>query len=80
MLYRSICRQIKTKIKDRGMCNLHMFLFKGWVFFFLFIEIHLFVSRSKINNFVGLSCNTKSSTQKFYKDYGQNMDMLHGCV
>jgi hypothetical protein len=35
MLYRSICRQIKTKIKDRGMCNLHMFLFKGWVFFFI---------------------------------------------
>ena len=35
MLYRSICRQIKTKIKDQGMCNLHMFLFKGWVFFFI---------------------------------------------
>ena len=58
MLYRSICRQIKTKIKDWGMCNLLCFCLKVG-FFFLFIEIHLFVSRGKINNFVGFSCNTK---------------------
>lgn len=66
MLYRSICRQIKTKIKDQGMCNLHMFLFEGWVFFFYFIEIHLFVSGSKINNFVGFSCNTKRVVLKSF--------------
>lgn len=34
MLYRSICRQIKTKIKDQGMYNLHMFLCLKVGFFF----------------------------------------------